>query len=78
MIMSENSQTSPDTYVVSTGQSASVRDFVTYCYKRAGFIKMQWATDGLYSSGRLVVKINRKSMTRVKEVPYLKGDSAMI
>jgi GDPmannose 4,6-dehydratase len=78
LIMSGESQTSPDTYVVSTGQSASVKDFVTYCYEKAGFTKLKWAADGLYSSDRLVVRINQQSMTRVKEVPYLRGDSTMI
>ena len=38
-----------DCYVVSTGVSASVRDFCTFCYLKAGFVDLEWRKDGLYS-----------------------------
>jgi GDPmannose 4,6-dehydratase len=36
-------------YVVATGESASVREFVQFCYAANGFKNLKWLADGLYS-----------------------------
>ena len=57
-------------YVVSTGQSASVRDFCTYCFHLAGYSQLKWTDAGLFSGQRQIVRIN-KSLFRDAEIPFL-------
>jgi GDPmannose 4,6-dehydratase len=68
----------PDTYVLATNRTETVRDFVTMSFKAAG-IKIEWtgnaeneiATD--IETGNIVVKINPK-FYRPAEVELLIGD----
>ena len=68
-----------DAYVVSTGVSASVKDFCSFCYQKAGFLDIEWKDNGLYSKlGQLLVSTNNSKHTRTKDVPFLRGDSSLI
>ncbi len=71
-------QKEPDNYVVATGRSHSVRDFVNYAYEYAG-LKLEWSGKG-YSelardkkTGKVVVK-SSKRFYRPSEVYELTGD----
>jgi GDPmannose 4,6-dehydratase len=70
----------PDTYVLSTGRTETVRDFATLAFKAAG-IDIEWRgreldETGIRSdTGKTVVRINPK-FYRPAEVHELIGDSA--
>lgn len=69
----------PDTYVVSTGNTYSIKDFINLCINYLG-IKAKWVGSGLNKkliekkTNRTLIKINKKFF-RPAEVNYLKGDS---
>jgi len=69
----------PDTYVVSTGKTYSIKDFINLCINYLG-IKAKWVGSGLNKkliekkTNRTLIKINKKFF-RPAEVNYLKGDS---
>lgn len=68
----------PDTYVLATNRTETVRDFVTMSFKAAG-IQLAWQGEGKNEiaedaeSGKLLVKINPK-FYRPAEVELLIGD----
>ena len=70
----------PDTYVLSTGRTETVRDFVTMAFKAAD-IEIAWSGENAdeigtdASTGRTLVSINPK-FYRPAEVDLLIGDSA--
>ncbi|WP_279117653.1 GDP-mannose 4,6-dehydratase [Acidithiobacillus thiooxidans] len=70
----------PDTYVLATGRTESVRDFVTMAAKAAG-ITMEWQGQGEAESGRdaatgkVIVSVNPK-FYRPAEVEMLIGNPA--
>jgi len=69
----------PETFVLATGRTETVRDFATMAFRAAG-IELQWRGEGLHetavdtASGRTVVRINRK-FYRPAEVDLLIGDA---
>jgi len=68
----------PDTYVLATGRTESVRDFVEMAFKAAA-ISIEWRGSGMHETGvcadtgRTLVRINRKYY-RPAEVELLIGD----
>ena len=68
----------PDTYVLSTGTTTTVRDFVTMCFKNIS-IPLEWSGSGVdevainTNTGKVVVKIN-PVYYRPAEVELLLGD----
>lgn len=71
-------QDKPDDYVVATGETHKVREFVELAFKHAG-IMVEWHGEGVNEtgidkkSGKVVVKINPK-FYRPAEVELLLGD----
>jgi GDPmannose 4,6-dehydratase len=69
----------PDTYVLATGKTTKIRDFVKAAYKAIG-IDVAWKGKGLAEkgydrkSGELLIKVNPK-FYRPAEVEYLRGDA---
>jgi len=72
----------PDDYVVATGESVSIKDWVSYAFYYAG-IPVYWEGDGVYEVARMegsdsiVVKID-PTYYRPSEVAFLEGDSSKI
>ena len=70
----------PETFVLATGRTETVRDFATMAFRAAG-LDIEWRGEGLHetavdtASGRTVVRINRKYY-RPAEVDLLIGDPA--
>jgi GDPmannose 4,6-dehydratase len=70
----------PETFVLATGRTETVRDFCTMAFKAAG-IAVEWRGHGLdetavdMASGKTVVRINKK-FYRPAEVDLLIGDPA--
>jgi GDPmannose 4,6-dehydratase len=70
----------PDTFVLATGRTETVRDFVTMAFKAVG-IELEWRGEGegeegvCRASGRTVVKVNPK-FYRPAEVELLIGSPA--
>jgi GDPmannose 4,6-dehydratase len=70
----------PETFVLATGRTETVRDFATMAFRAAG-IEVDWRGEGLQetavdtASGRTVVRINRK-FYRPAEVDLLIGDAS--
>lgn len=71
-------QEKPDDYVLATGETFSVRDFVERCFKKVG-ITIEWEGSGLNEvgkhkeTGKILVKIDEKYF-RPCEVEFLLGD----
>jgi len=71
----------PETFVLATGRTETVRDFATMAFRAAG-IEIGWRGEGLAetavdaASGRTVVRINRK-FYRPAEVDLLIGDPGL-
>ena len=72
-------QEKPDDYVLATGETYSVRDFVERCFKKVG-ITIKWEGSGLNEvgknkeTGKILVKIDEKYF-RPCEVEFLLGDA---
>jgi GDPmannose 4,6-dehydratase len=70
----------PDTFVLATGRTETVRDFASMAFRGAG-IELEWRGQGVdetavdTASGRTVVRINPK-FYRPAEVDLLIGDAA--
>ncbi|MFZ6641328.1 GDP-mannose 4,6-dehydratase [Undibacterium sp. TC4M20W] len=70
----------PDTFVLATNRTETVRDFVTMAFKAAD-IQLQWSGEGEHEtatcakSGKLLVRVNPK-FYRPAEVELLIGDPA--
>ncbi len=70
----------PDTYVLATGRTETVRDFATLAFAAAG-IDVQWRGEGAEESGicgrtgKTVVRVNPR-FYRPAEVDHLVGDPA--
>ena len=68
----------PDDYVICTGKTISVKEFVNKCLKKLGF-KFRWFGAGLnekckdLSSGKIIIAVD-KFFFRPVEVKYLRGD----
>jgi len=73
-------QDKPDDYVIATGESHSVREFVELAFNEVG-IRIKWTGQGLdekgidVKSGKILVEINEKYF-RPSEVEFLLGDSS--
>lgn len=71
-------QETPEDYVMATGVTTTVRDFITMAFKRAG-IRIRWEGSGIdekgidESSGRVLVEIDPRYF-RPAEVELLLGD----
>lgn len=69
-------QKQPGDYVLSTGETRSVRDFVNAAAKALGWKELRWEGEGLdekaYSGDTLVVRVNPK-FYRPADVEYLCG-----
>ena len=72
-------QEKPDDYVLATGETFSVRDFLERCFKKVG-ITIEWEGSGLNEvgknkeTGKILVKIDEKYF-RPCEVEFLLGDA---
>jgi GDPmannose 4,6-dehydratase len=73
-------QESPDDYVIATGQTHSVREFVELAFERVG-IKIAWQGTGVNEqgidskTGKILVQIDAKYF-RPTEVDFLLGDAS--
>ena len=74
-------QNKPDDYVISTGKSHSVKEFVNEACKQIGF-KITWIGNGLNEKAMLINKNKKSTLIRIDkkyfrplEVDYLKGNS---
>ena len=71
-------QESPDDYVVSTGETRTVREFADTAFKAAGY-ELEWNGSGINetgtdkASGKVLVKVNPEYF-RPAEVELLIGD----
>ena len=73
-------QKKPDDYVIATGKTTSVRDFVNECCKYLNF-KIKWIGTGVKEKAylingkkrELIIKVDKKYY-RPLEIDYLKGD----
>ena len=73
-------QKKPNDYVIATGKTTSVRDFVNECCKYLN-LKIQWVGSGINEKAfildgkrkELIIKIDKKYY-RPLEIDYLKGD----
>ena len=73
-------QKNPDDYVIATGKTTSVRDFVNECCKYLG-IKIRWVGRGVNEKAyiingnkkELIIKVDKKYY-RPLEIDYLKGN----
>ena len=71
-------QSKSDDYVLATGETYSVRDFIERCFARVG-IKVRWEGEGLQEkavdedTGKVLVEIDEKYF-RPCEVDFLLGD----
>jgi len=69
----------PNSYVIATGQSYSVKDFISMCFNEIG-ISLRWEGEGLDEKGidtesdRIMVEIN-KDYYRPNDVEQLLGNS---
>ena len=69
----------PDDYVLATGKSMSIRDFVEKCFIKKD-IEIKWIGEGLKEVGidkkteKIMIKIN-KNYFRPCDVNFLLGDS---
>lgn len=77
-LMMQNSM--PDDYVVATGNSISVRKFVTLAFEVVGK-KVEWWGEGInetgFIDGKAVVEVS-KEFYRPNDLNYLKGDPSKI
>lgn len=73
-------QPEPDDYVVATGETHSVKDFINACFAYMS-LPIEWKGQDLdekaYCNGQVVVEVNPKYF-RPSEVPYLLGDSTKL
>lgn len=69
-------QDTPDDYVIATGKTYTVKNFLEECFKCLGK-KIEWVGSGLdekgYCDGKLIVSVNPKYF-RPSEVDYLLGN----
>ena len=78
--MEDTQQSKPDDYVIATGKTASVRDFVNECCKYLN-LKIRWEGRGINEKGflinnkkkQLIIKVDKKYY-RPLEIDYLRGD----
>ena len=76
--MANASAKNPDDYVIASGETHSIREFVELAAIEFGF-KIQWQGEGLSekgideNSGRILVEVNSRYF-RPAEVDYLLGD----
>jgi GDPmannose 4,6-dehydratase len=71
----------PDDWVVATGETHTVKEFVNKCFEFMDIGKLEWCDEGVnekaWLNGELVVKVNEKFF-RPSEVDVLLGDSTKI
>jgi GDPmannose 4,6-dehydratase len=72
-------QEEPDDYVIATGETHTVKEFVEEAFKVGGIFPIKWEGVGINEvgmyGGKLVVKVNKKFF-RPAEVDLLIGDSS--
>ena len=72
-------QEKPDNYVLATGETYTVRDFIERCFAKVGKV-IEWSGEGIHevgrekSTGKILVKIDEKYF-RPCEVEFLLGDA---
>lgn len=70
-----------DDWVVATGETHTVKEFVNKCFEWMNIGKLEWTGEGIderaWLNGELVVKVNEKFF-RPSEVDILLGDSTKI
>ena len=74
-------QKKPDDYVIATGKTTSVRDFVNECCKYLN-LKIKWEGKGINEKGfiinnrkkELIIKVDKKYY-RPLEIDFLRGDA---
>ena len=72
-------QEKPDNYVLATGETYTVRDFIERCFAKVGKV-IEWSGEGINevgrekSTGKILVKIDEKYF-RPCEVEFLLGDA---
>ena len=72
-------QDKPDNYVLATGETYTVRDFIERCFAKVGKV-IEWSGEGINevgrekSTGKILVKIDEKYF-RPCEVEFLLGDA---
>ena len=79
-------QDSPDDYVIATGETHSVREFVNLAFKHAG-IEIEWEGNGIHEKGVIrsltstlnigdvLIEIDPRYF-RLLEVEFLQGDAS--
>ncbi|MDP2090211.1 MAG: GDP-mannose 4,6-dehydratase [Candidatus Gracilibacteria bacterium] len=73
-------QDTPEDFVIATGESYSVREFVNWSFEEAG-IEIEWLGEGINekgynkANGKCIVEIDKKYF-RPAEVDFLLGDSS--
>jgi GDPmannose 4,6-dehydratase len=73
-------QKMPDDYVIATGVTATVREFITLAFNRAGF-SLRWEGKGVHekgideASGAVLVQVDPRYF-RPAEVDILTGDAS--
>jgi GDPmannose 4,6-dehydratase len=72
-------QDKPDDYVIATGETHTVKEFIDYCFACMSNGKtLEWYGSGIdekaYYNGRIVVEVNSQYF-RPSEVDYLLGDA---
>jgi GDPmannose 4,6-dehydratase len=68
-------QEKPDDYVISTGESHSVRDFIDSASLLIFGVKSGWGADVGYINGKAVIQVDEEYF-RPSEVDHLRGDSS--
>ena len=74
-------QKNPDDYVIATGKTVSVRDFINKCCKFLNF-RIKWEGKGINEKAYLIKKNKKKELLikvdkkyyRPLEIDYLKGN----
>ena len=72
-------QEKPDNYVLATGETYTVRDFIERCFAKVGKV-IEWSGEGIHevgrekSTGKILIKIDEKYF-RPCEVEFLLGDA---
>jgi len=71
----------PDDWVVATGETHTVKEFINKCFEWMDIGKIEWSGKGLnevaFLNGRVIIQVNEKFF-RPSEVDVLLGDSSKI
>ena len=64
----------PDDYILSSGETHSIREFIEEALDSAGFKEYRWCGDSVWVGDREVLRGNVPEFTRPAEVDILLGD----